>query len=464
MLKTLLSNPVSRTFIALIIAVLAVLGAFLTYVTAPESFGETAIRFETDTIYYFADDWSLAYDYLEFDFPPGTLVIPGYHQGRVVAVLLISPGDNPGDFTLSLPRDYRGDLPGSIQDSLDQALLMLNYTDYNKLFRDSGDTILLRAQDVTEEQIPQRYILRQMDNGYNLLVNYDLYGFTNWLLPGPQTALARFWGQRLGTLTYYEDTQVKVSSANFEINFSHPGLEESFYPPGDYQTRAGIYIVFLGLAAAGLIAFLCGGLENQHYKLNGEYQPLWTILALFGAMLYACLLAVFDVYFQPPTLGLAALWALPLALVGIWAHQAHLTPDFFGLTRRGLVSGVISALFVSIFIALGATFTLPTGITGDTSLALSLGLMVLLREALLRGFCQRILSHWLHPLLGLLLVSSLWAAIVVFTGPTSGALLPWLSALGKSLLIGYLYYRSNNLLATGLLAALLEIAAVLLIY
>jgi membrane protease YdiL (CAAX protease family) len=463
MLKNLLSNPVSRTFIALMIAVAAVLGAFLTYVTAPVSFGETDIRFDNDTVFYFADDWSLAYDFMQFEFAPGTLVVPGYHRGRVTSVLIIAPEEHPGSMTLQLPQEHRGDLPEIIQDNLKQVLIMLDYTDYKKIIRDTGDTILLRAQDV---EIPERYLTRQLDYGYGLLTSYNLYGFTNWLPPTSQTVLVRLWGQRMGTFTYYEDAHVYVDGTDFTVSFTHPKLEQQFYPPEGHKIRALLYMVFLGIAAAGLTGFIAGGLENQHKEVRGEYAPLWTAAALSGALLYALLLTLFEFHFQPSLLGMAALWVLPLLLIAAWARQARLEPQFFGITTHGLMVGVVGAMAVSIFIALGSTFTLPTGLNFNLFQAVSLLLATVFREALLRGFCQRILSHWLEPLAGLLIVSVIWALIVAGSGLAGGPgfLLPLVSAMGRSLLVGYMFYRTNNLLASGLLATLLEIGPMMLVF
>jgi len=465
MLKSLLTNSVSRTFIALILAVTAVLGAFLTYVTAPESFGKPDIHFDTGTIYYFADDWRLAYDYLEFKFFPGTLVVPGYHHGQIVAVLIIPPEDYPGELTMNLPLEHRGELPGLVQDNLDQVLIMMNYSDYNNIIRDSGDTILLRAQGI-EAEMPSHYFSRQLDHGHSLLTSYDLFGFTNWLLPTPQTVLLRLWGQRLGAFTYYEDSQVTVTGIDFNIQFNHPALETHYYPPIGYQIRSLFYMIFLGLAAASMMAFISGGLDFKETVVKGEYQTHWVTAALAGSILYAMLLHNFQLFFQPSSLGMAALWLLPLLLIIAWAHQARLRPSFFGITTSGLVVGIIAAISVTLFLSLGSTFTLPTGVNWNTSLIASLALATILREALLRGFCQRIISHWLHPLAGIMIVSSAWAVIVVLTGDMNGAglLLPIVSTLGRSLLIGYLYYRTNNLLATGVLSALLEIAPMILSY
>lgn len=464
MLKNLFANPVTRTFIALLISVLAVLGAFLTYVTSPESFGKTDIKFDTDTIYYFADDWSLAYDYLDFAFFSGTLVIPAYHQGRVVAVLLIPPEEYPGVLGLTLPKEFRGELPEKIEDNLDQALIMLDYMDYKKIIQDSGDTILLRAENLEEGDIPKKYLNRQLENGYDLLASYDLFGFTNWLLPSPQTVLLRLWGQRLGPFTYYEDTLVRVSGADIDIEFAHPNLKTRYYPPVDYRSRAGLYMFFLGLSALGLIAFIAGGLEIPEQEITGQYHTLFTLAALLGALLYSWALALFQTFFQPPLWGLACLWLLPLAFVAVWARQARLEPSFFGLSTRGLAVGIVAALSITAFLALGSTFAIPVGVKLQSSY-LILALAILLREGLLRGFCQRVLSHWLHPLAGVLIISFAWAAITAFSAGTGGGLvLPLISALGRSLLVGYLYLRTNNLWATGLLAALLELAPLILVY
>ena len=463
MLKTLLSNPVSRTFIALLIAIAAVLGAFMTYVTAPDSFGETDIRFDNDTVFYFADDWSLAYDYLEFQFAPGTLVVPGYHHGRVTAVLLIAPEEHPGGMTLRLPVEHRGDLPEIIQDNLDQALIMLDYNDYKKIIRDTGDTILLRAEGI---EIPERYLNRQLDHGYGMLSNYDLFGFTNWLPPSPQTVLVRLWGQRMGAFTYYEDAQVDVEGIDFKVSFDHPELDQQFYPPEGYSMRAALYMFFLALAGAGLTGFIAGGLENKHKDVRGEYSPLWTATALTGALLYTFLLRLFEMHFHPSMLGMAALWVMPLLLIGAWARQARLELQFFGVTTRGLGVGIVSAVAVSVFLTLGSTFRLPTGFDWNLYLILSLVLAIVLREALLRGFCQRVFSHWLHPMAGLLIVSVVWALIVVSPELMNGSLLviSLVSALGRSLLIGYIYFRTNNIFAPGLLAALLELAPIILVF
>lgn len=461
MLKNLLSNPVTRTFFALVIAIVAVLGSFFIYVTAPDDFGNTSVLFDLDTIYYFADSWSVAYDYAEITFFSGTLVIPGYHRGRVVAVLLIPPAEQPGTVSLSFPSEYKGDLPNIIEDNLEQGLILLDHADYTKILRDSGDTILLRADEVTEAEVPNHYLKRQLEQGYNLLTSYNIFGYTNWLLPTPQTVLLRMWGQRLGMVTYYEDAQVIVKAPDFSLHFKHPEIVEQYYPPVSYKFRAMVYMIFLTLAAISLIAFIAGGLEVREKEVKGQYNVVQTIVTLFGALLYAAALSAFDQFFQPSPYATMALWLLPLVGVIIWSRKDRLELNFFGISSRGLVTGLIAAFSVCIFIALGSAFSLPVGLRFEYIL-LPLGLAVLLREALVRGFCQRVLSHWLHPLAGLFIASGAWALIAVLAGPGAIGLLPLVSAFCTSLVVGYLYYCSKNLIATCLLATLLELAPMII--
>jgi len=461
MLNNLLSNPVTRTFFALVFAIVAVLGSFFTYVTAPEDFGNTSVQFDVDSIYYFADSWKVAYDYAEITFFSGTLVIPAYHHGRVVAVLLIPPAEQPGTIRLSFPSEHRGDLPEKIDDNLEQGLIVLDHADYTKILRDSGDTILLRADEVTEAEMPSHYLARQLEHGYNLLTSYDIFGYTNWLLPTPQTVLLRLWGQRLGMVTYYEDARVIVKAPDFSLNFKHPEIEDLFYPPESYRGRAIVYMIFLTLAAVSLIAFIAGGLEVREKEVKGQYNVLQTVAALVGALVYAAALSTFDHYFQPSPYATAALWVLPLLGVIVWAQKDRLELSFFGISSRGLGTGLIAAISVCILIALGSAFSLPVGLKLNYML-LPLGLAILLREALIRGFCQRVIAHWLHPLAGLFIVSGVWAVIAVITGPGAIGILPLVSAFGMSLVVGYLYYCSKNLIAACVLAALLELAPMII--
>lgn len=462
MLKNLFSNPVTRTFIALVITLLFVIGAFFIYITAPENFGHAGLKFSTDTVYYFADNWQIAYDYAKISFSPGTLVIPGYYRGQVAAVLLIPPEAHPGTASLTFPRDSRGELPETIVDNLDQAIILLDYSDYSTLFQDSGSTILLRADKDIEADAPHKYLELQLDQGRDLLTNYEMFGHTNWLLPTPQTVLLGLWGQRLGYLSYYEDATIKVVAPDFNLEFSHPTIEKQYYPPKTYKIRALAYMVFLTLAAISFIGFITGGLESEENIVMGHYNSFATSTVLIGTAGYAAALTFFGDYFQTQALISALLWALPLAGIAVWAHKTRLTPSFFGITTRGLGSGALAALGACALITLGSALALPTGINFAGHGLLPLALAILLREALIRGFFQRVVSHWLHPLPGILITSLVWALIAAFAQPGLKGSLFFPAALGKSLVVGYMYYRSGNLFTTCFLGVMLELAPLII--
>lgn len=464
-MKAVLDNPVSGTFIALLVALLAVMGAFGLYVTSPDSYGEPCFSVEPESIYYFGDYWLMAYDFLEISFAPGTLVVPGYHNGRVTAVLMIAPDDSPGTFTFRLPAEHRGELPASLEDTMSQALLIINYDDFKNIIRDSGDTILLRAEDI---EIPYRYLVREFDRSYNILSHYQFFGFTNHLHPLTQTVLMQLEGNRTGLLTYYEDTTVKLSGQGIEVEFPHPELDKQFYPPGGFVARVSGYIALLTLAASALAVVITGGQNPDLRSVKGEYNPLWTVAALAAAFIYSWLLVLYNQHFHPAVHWMALLWALPLTLVAAWATQARLSPGFFGLKLQGTMVAIILAVVLSVFMVLGSAFRLPTGIELRPGLFLAVLAAALFREALLRGFCQRIIAHWLHPWLGVAIVSIAWTLMVVMSqlplAVGSSLTLLAMSTLGKSLVLGVAYHRTGNILAPGLLAGLLEYAATYFVF
>ncbi|MTI95533.1 MAG: CPBP family intramembrane metalloprotease [Firmicutes bacterium] len=464
MIRALFDNPVSRTFIALTFALVSVLLAFGLYVTSPASFGVPNAGLNTSTIYYFADDWSVSFDYLDLEVPRGSLVVPGYNEGRVNAVLIISGDDAPGRFNLSLPQEHRGELPDTITSGTDQILLLIENNDYVNVIRDSGDTILLRAD---ETDVPTRYLENQLEQARDLLSRYEMFGFTNYLPPTQEMVLLQIWTQRMGVVTYYEDQTVHVSGMNFDVEFQHPELEQPFYPPQGFPERVALYGILLWLGAMSIIAFVTGGLDMKALPVKGEYNPFHTIAGLLGAFIAAWGLHLYDVHFHPSQFWLAIVWTLPLALVGFWMYQARLPLSYPGISKRGLVHAVILAAVVTAFVTLGTTTRIPVGIDWHAGLFFSSLVAIVFREAFLRGFCQRVLSHWLTPWAGLLITSVIWALITASVDigvMNHQVVLLLLSRGGQSLLVGYSYHRTGNIFAPGILATLLELAPQMLVF
>lgn len=461
MLKSVFANPVTRAFVTLLAAIAMVLALFIVYIVSPEHFGIPNLQLTPSTVYYFGDDWVLEYDYMKIKFPADSYVIPGYHSGQVFVVLIIAPEDEPGTLTLNLPPEHRGQLPGNLTDNLQQVVLAINPYDFRTTIRDSGDTILLMAP---QTQLPLRQLERELRIGRDILEGYSLFGFENRLLPTPETILLQVKSDRLGTFTYYEDSTVRLISNTFHIEFSHPDLDRSYYPPGGYKVTIALYSLFLILTALSLAAFLTSGLEGSLPSVKGEYNPLLTTLALGTALVYAWLLVAYQQLFEPEHLWLAALWALGVAMVGVWMYRSRIPFSFAGLNWRGLFSGIPLSLVVAGVITLGAATRLPVGISLNPGLLAGLIATALLREALLRGFVQRIIAHWLSPTLAILLVAAAWTGITLSFGFTGDLILGGLSVLGKALLVGYVYQRTDNILVPGFLAGILEWLPLALIF
>ncbi len=465
MFKSIFDNPVSGSIAGLMIALLAVMAAFGLYVSSPESFGETGFFVEPEGIYYLADSWTMNYDYLEISFSPGTLIVPGYNHGRITAVLIIPPDDSPGEFAFSFPEEVRGDLPDRLSDSMGQALLIINYDDFKTIIRDSGDTILLRADDV---DVPTRYLLREFEQSNNILTHYRFFGAVNYLSPPSKTVLLQLEGNRTGVLNYYEDTMVRLKGLDIDLEFEHPELEKRFYPPPGFLPRVASYMVLLTLGAAAMTLVATAGHTPEQRKITGEYNPLWTMAALLTAFIYTWLMVLYQSLFQPAAVWMAVLWALPLILVGAWAVQSRLEPEFFGIKKEGVVLAVVLAVALAVFLTIGSAYRFPEGIDFPVGIFAAMMIASVLRETLLRGFCQRILGHWLNPWLAILLVAVVWtAAVVVSQLPLASGeslFLNILGTLGKALLLGFVYHRTGHVLAPGLLAGFLAFFSAHLIY
>ena len=465
MLKAILDNPVSGSIAALMVALLAAMAAFGLYVSSPESFGEPGFLVEPDSVYYLADSWTVNYDYLKISFSPGTLVIPGYNQDRVTAVLLIPPPDSPGNFVFSFPEEFRGELPDKLEDSMGQALLIINYNDFRTIIRDSGDTILLRVDDV---DVPIRYLMREFEQSNSILTHYRFFGMVNYLQPQAKTVLLQLDGNRTGLLNYYEDTVVRLEGLDIDLEFNHPDLERRFYPPAGFLPRIGAYMVLLTLAAAAMTMVATAGHPSEQRRVMGEYNPLWTVAALLTAFIYSWLMVLYQSLFQTSDLWMAVLWALPLTLVAVWAVQSRLEPTFFGIQKEGTTLAVSLAAILTVFLLIGSAYRFPQGIDWNTGAFVAIMAACLFREALLRGFCQRILSHWLNPWLAVLLVAAIWTAAVVISqlplASGESLALYVLGTLGKALLLGLVYHRTRHIMAPGLLAGFLEFFSSHLLY
>jgi len=108
-----------------------------------------------------------------------------------------------------------------------------------------------------------------------------------------------------------------------------------------------IYVVFAIFLGACFAAGSTGGLFPPGEWYKRLEKPWWTppnwLFPVAWSVLYLCMAAAGARVAMSPGNGLAmALWALQIALNGLW------TPVFFGLRRMKLGLRVLSALWLSV--------------------------------------------------------------------------------------------------------------------
>ena len=108
-----------------------------------------------------------------------------------------------------------------------------------------------------------------------------------------------------------------------------------------------IYVVFAIFLGACFAAGSTGGLFPPGEWYKRLEKPWWTppnwLFPVAWSVLYLCMAAAGARVAMSPDNGLAmALWALQIALNGLW------TPVFFGLRRMKLGLRVLSALWLSV--------------------------------------------------------------------------------------------------------------------
>jgi len=108
-----------------------------------------------------------------------------------------------------------------------------------------------------------------------------------------------------------------------------------------------IYVVFAIFLGACFAAGSTGGLFPPGEWYKRLRKPWWTppnwLFPVAWTVLYLCMAAAGARVAMSPDNGLAmALWALQIALNGLW------TPVFFGLRRMKLGLRVLSALWLSV--------------------------------------------------------------------------------------------------------------------
>ncbi len=185
--------------------------------------------------------------------------------------------------------------------------------------------------------------------------------------------------------------------------------------------------------------------------------------------------AAFDAAFHPA--ALLAYLAVLLSLT-LLSWRRVITRQSFGLTRKNTGRGFAVALFLALILTAFSALSLPRGLAVETPRAAAslfglIFLLALARELFWRGFVQTLLERaagrWGSLLLATLLASGFYLLLAWTQTPerlvdAAGQLELFFFLPGLTLLLGYVYLRSRNVLSSALLHALILFIAKTLIF
>jgi len=185
--------------------------------------------------------------------------------------------------------------------------------------------------------------------------------------------------------------------------------------------------------------------------------------------------AAFDAALHPAALLAYLAVLLPLALLN-W--RGVITRQSFGLTGKNIGRGLAIALFLALILTAFSTLSLPRGLTVEIPRAAAslfglIFLPALARELFWRGFVQTLLERaagrWGGLLLATFLASGFYLLLAWTQTPerltnAAGQLELFFFLPGLTLLLGYVYLRSRNVLNAALLHALILFIAKTLVF
>lgn len=231
------------------------------------------------------------------------------------------------------------------------------------------------------------------------------------------------------------------------------------------------FVEWMGVIAVAMLLGISPVLKNRP-RLGFKYPrreggvalALFTFLFLlawqfytaqWGRILPAQGDARLDALLPRALLGLAALAAIGLALV---LRGQPLRSAGWGkaVQSAGLQMGLAMAL-IAIFLnnKLSALFNGIT--TADAYLLLTWIVLALAEETVFRGYIHPRLSAWLGKTLGWLAGAAAWALwqlpVLMVATPPEGWWLPLGIALAQGLMLGWIFNKSDSVLATGLYRA-----------
>ena len=410
----------------LVITILLIISAFIVTAFMPGSMARVPYQYEMESAYEF-EPWSFEIEELEAAFPDGGIIVTLKQAGRYRSDLLLGEG---------------------------------TYYDRDKLVSsDNTGGIFI----VTENQVFEEI------KGDNIFLPVEDEILLSHLgeISDAQMGIPTLWEDGIPLSFHKENSLVYYYFVSPEGNPIMP-------PSSNYSdlTIFGAFLVYiLYLAILGMvITMLSPDHRYSKYWIQlGKTRPNFFSLAIIIpiiALLTANKLAV-D-FFGYPDLYLAAGYILVIFILFL-ANRVNLIDYLdFGLRRDKFKYGYFLAIVSAVLIILGIR-GLPSSLSiGDTEYLLQLPLLFFLlalpREMIWRGYIQAKLSRKFGVNIGLFLMAILAAAVHSTSLALSDSwmfLYPYtyleiaLLVPGTAAILGYLYLRTENILACAALHSLI---------
>lgn len=417
-------------FMALLIllgaSIIIIVLAFLLTAFVPDAPGKIPYSYEIASSCQF-EPWEFEVNNLSVSFPEGGIIVNINRSNNYRSDLLL------GEAVFSLNgKEIRPEETGGL-------FLILEYAYFDQL---RGDNIFVPIED----QHLLAYIEDVVDR---------------------QTGIPTIWRDTV-PMNFHRDEGLAY------FYFINPEGEPILPPEGNYSfvTLAGsflFYILFVIVMLLALTIFSPDHRYSRYWMHLGRTSPgtYSLLLAALSAVIVAAghvLISMFNLsqYY------IAAGYIVAALLLIIAYRSGKIDYLDFGLRRDRLKNGYLLALVAAIlFIAISRG--IPSGFYLDgynsiISLAFKFFLIALPGELIWRGYIQAALSRRFGVTKGLLLMSLL-VALVHYTGIMATE--PWMAAYpytylellvlvpGTAVILGYLYLRTENILACALMHTLI---------
>ena len=420
------SNYFVAMIFLLVITILLVISAFIVTAFMPGSLARLPYQYEMESVHEF-EPWSFEIEELGAAYPDGGIIVNLKQTGRYRSDLLLGEGTYY----------HRDELVGSNNTGGIFIVTELEYFEEMK-----GDNIFKPVEDKT--------LLNHLEE-----------------ISEAQKGIPTLWEGAI-PLTFHKENNLVY------FYFISPDGNPIMPPSSNYSdlTVFGAFLVYLLFLAILVMVITMLSPDHRYSKYwvqLGETRPRFfsqAIILPIIALLIANKLSV-D-FFGYPDIYLALGYILVIFILILANLGNKIDYLDFGLRRDKLKYGYFLAIVSAVLIILGVR-GLPAGFFIDGTdqilqLPMLFFLLALPREMIWRGYIQAILSRRFGVNLGLILMAILATAV----HSTSLALTdPWmflypytyleiaLLVPGTAVIFGYLYLRTENILACAVLHSLI---------